>query len=536
MLDVVLPSGHSVEEKTITVEGVVQCGDDVCEGSETAGTCPADCALEPEETGRAGGADDRPTVPAAAGGKEGVGGTLWMTRGTVFNPGDEPTKVVFEYTPLKTTTVLEAGPFDLEPESSYSWDNLLNELFDATGSGALWLDSTEPVLFSTRTYNKTDIGNYGQSFFGIRESLTLGRGGGVMYLIGLREDDRFRSNFYLQEVDGLPVTVEVEIFNGSGERLKRTTISLDGHSAKLKNLGSLGVSGVASAYATVQVTEGDGRVAVAGSVIDHITGDPTSVDPFLGGQATVKVAGDSHNLVAAVAHSESRAFNSVWRSRLTLNNADNPTSQDVDLVYVVEYDKTGVVGDRLEETVTVPAGHQLSWDDVIVELFGLPERAKTQGSLHVYADQSVMVESSTYNERADSGTLGLKIPALKADDLIASGENGTMADLIHTAGTRTNIGLAEFSGQDTEVTLTFFKSRNGRASQYLDTLPAQTVPADSHLQITRVFEELGLDPAEEIEAWALVTVTGGGSVYAYATVIDNGTGDATIATTAKNID
>jgi hypothetical protein len=389
-------------------------------------------------------------------------------------------------------------------------------------------------LFLTRTYNSTEEGNYGQSFFGIRERLTIARGEGPMYLIGLREDHRFRSNLYLQEVDGSPVTVQVEIFNGSGERLRRASISVDGHSVKLKSLGSLGVSGIASAYATVQVTEGDGRVAAAGSVIDGITGDPTSVDPFLASQAAAKAAGTSHNLVAAVAHTKG-AYGSVWRSSFTLNNP-TLTSQDVELVYEVEYDRTGVVGDILEETVTIPAGHQRDWEDVIVELFGLPGNAKTQGALHVYAHPDVMVESRTYNERADTGTLGLRIPALKSDDLIANGETGTMAGLKHTSGTRTNVGLAEFSGQDTEVELMFFKSRQGLGSLYLDKL-IFTVPANSHLQITKVFEELDLGPfsSDDIEAWAWVTVKGGGSVYAYATIVDNGTGDATIATTAKNI-
>jgi hypothetical protein len=130
----------------------------------------------------------------------------------------------------------------------------------------------------------------------------------------------------------------------------------------------------------------------------------------------------------------------------------------------------------------------------------------------------------------------LKIPALKSDDLIANGETGTMAGLTHTSGTRTNVGLAEFSGQDTEVELTFFKSRQGLGSLYLDKLTF-TVPANSHLQITKVFEKLDLGPfsSNDIEAWVWVTVKDGGSVYAYATIVDNGTGDATIATTAKNI-
>jgi hypothetical protein len=209
------------------------------------------------------------------------------------------------------------------------------------------------------------------------------------------------------------------------------------------------------------------------------------------------------------------------------------TSQDVELVYEVENDGAG---GALGVTVTIPAGGQSDWEDVMVGLFGLRENAKTQGALHVYAHPDVMVDSRTYNERADSGTLGLKIPALKSNDLIANGETGTMAGLIHTSGTRTNVGLAEFSGQDTKVELLFFGSGQGLKSVYLDKLTID-VPANSHLQITKVFEklDLGIFSSDDMEAWAWVTVKAGGSVYAYATIVDNGTGDATIATTAKNI-
>jgi len=522
--------------KTITVSGIVRCGDDVCEGGETAWSCPADCALEPEETGRAGGSDQRPTVPAAVGGVGGVGGTFWMTEGWVFNPGDETVKLVFEYTPRGEETVLTAGPFDLDPQRGLYWDNIVEELFDTTGVGMLWLDSTEPVHFLTRSYNLTDMGTFGQGVPGIRERLTIGQGDGEVYLIGLREDASFRSNLFFQEVDGAWVTVHVAVFNDSGERLRRANVYVGGHSGKLKSLASLGVADEESVYATVQVTEGDGRVGVIGSVVDQITGDPTTVDPIHLDQLAVKAADggkdshENHQLVAVVAHTEGEA-GSVWRTKVVIKNPTSSGEQTVRLVYQPEYDQTGVVGDSMEKTWTIRTGRQKRWKDVLVDLFELPASAKTQGALHVYSPERLVIRSRTFNERPGGGTFGQDMKALARGDLIDSEKAGTIIGLKHTPGTRTNIGITEFSGEETEVVLTFCKT-------FLEdfcypSLPPFTVAASSHLQVTKVFEKLGLGDAPLHGIMAYVTVKRGGSVYAYASSVDNASGDATTITTAK---
>jgi len=541
--DVELETGHVIEQKTITVAGNVECGDTMCEGQETAWSCPADCALPPDQTGRAGGSDRRPTVPAAAGGLRGANGTTWYTEGWVHNPGEEPARFILEYTPRNKTSILQAGPFDLEPGHTIYWDNIVEDLFHSTGSGALWIDSTVPVIFLTRTYtldpgnlSKSSGGTFGAAQMATRERLTVGRGEGKLYLIGLREDGEFRSNLHFQNIDKeLEITVEVEVFDNTGTLLSRQTFPINGHSLRQKGLGQhFGVSGVASAYATLEVIEGDGRLNSWASVIDNITGDFTFTDAVHSNQVAGKVVSEQHYLVAAVAHTTG-VLNSVWRSGLDIFNEPTFPSQTVTLRFVAEYDRTGAVGEFLEKTVTVPSGEQLSWDDVLVDLFGVPENAKTQGALHIFSQDKLVVNSHTYNKRSDGGSLGMGLPGLTSGDLIsADGRAGIMPGLTNSGDTRTNVGLAEYSGRDTQVSILFYSTDQENQLLNRNDPVKRNVPADEHLQLLNIFEQV--EDLREItveKIKAEVWVEGGGSIYSYATTIDNETGDPTAFTAAE---
>jgi PKD repeat protein len=529
---------HGSDSKiwTVTVAGVIQCGDEICEGEETAWSCPADCALDPEESGRAGGSDKRPSVPAAVGGVGGTGGTFWKTEGWVFNSGDEPLALIFEYTPLDSTEIFTAGPFDLMPDGGLYWENLVDELFGTTGNGALWLDSPQPVHFLTRSYNESTSGNFGQGVRGIRDRLTIGKNDGEVYLIGLQHDSVFRSNIFFQEVDGFWVTLEVKVYNESGELLQLTNVDIEGHSNVLRNLGSLGGGGQDSAYVTVRVIGGDARINVLGSVVDQVTGDPTTVDPIHLDQVVTKhredgkLVDDAHHLVAVVAHTKG-AQNSVWATKVIVSSPKGTADQQLTFVYIPEYDRTGVVGDRLERTATLEGGRQLVWRDVLMRLFDLPGSAKTQGSLHVYSEGAVLISSRTFNKRANGGTLGQNIKALAVGDLIDATTSGTIMGLSHVPGARTNVGIAVFSDVDTEVELRFFA--NFPALVPIGTI-TRTVEAEAHLQVPKVFEELGLSSTPLPSVHALVRVMEGGSVYVYASSVDNASGDPTTIEATRN--
>ena len=542
--DVELETGHVIEQKTITVAGSVECGDTMCEGLETAWSCPADCALPPDQTGRAGGSDLRPTVPAAAGGLRGANGTEWYTEGWVHNPGEEPARFILEYTARGKTSILQAGPFDLGPGLTIYWDNIVEDLFHSTGSGALWVDSTAPVIFLTRTYtvdpgkaSKSSGGTFGAAHTATRERLTVGRDEGKLYLIGLREDGKSRSNLHFQSIDeNREITVRVEVFDNTGILLSRDTFSIGGHSPRQKGLGQhFGISGVASAYAALEVIEGEGRLNAWGSVIDNITGDFIFTDAIHSSQVAGKSGSEQHFLVAAVAHTTG-VFRSVWRSGLDIFNEPSSASQTVTLRFEPEYDRTGVVGDSLERMVTIQSGEQLSWDDVLVELFDIPENAKTQGALHLFSQDSLTINSHTHNERSDGGSLGMGLPGLKSGDLIsADGKAGIMPGLSNSGGTRTNIGLAEYSGQDTLVRIDFYTTDQENFFLNRNEPVGGTVPANVHMQLLNIFEQVeSLRDIELKNVKAEVWVEGGGSIYSYATTIDNKSGDPTAFTAATD--
>ena len=96
--------------------------------------------------------------------------------------------------------------------------------------------------------------------------------------------------------------------------------------------------------------------------------------------------------------------------------------------------------------------------------------------------------------------------------------------LSHSPGTRTNIGIAALDDLETEVTLRFFA--NFPALRSLGSITT-TVEPQSHLQIPQVFEALGVTNAALPSVHVSVEVRRGGSVYVYASTVDNASGDPT---------
>ena len=241
---------------------------------------------------------------------------------------------------------------------------------------------------------------------------------------------------------------------------------------------------------------------------------------------TAKTLTERHDLVAVVAHNPG-AQGTVWRSSLTIVNPQTSGPQTLRIEY-----RPVNAGQARVETMDIQPGEQKRWEDVLVEVFGYVSSASTKGALHVFSSSGVIVDSRTYNQRLDSGTLGQNVPALRAGDMIDSGSWGTIIGLEHNSATRTNIGFTEFTGQDTQVRL-LFKTTDE------DSIPLgppiiETVQAYQHLQILEVFNEqlhLGDDEWQGIKAE--ISVLSGGSVYAYASAVDNTSGDATTFVAVK---
>jgi hypothetical protein len=205
---------------------------------------------------------------------------------------------------------------------------------------------------------------------------------------------------------------------------------------------------------------------------------------------------------------------SRWRTRAEVQNPDN-VPQQVRLVYYA-----GAQQPPRTSTVTVEPGEQKRYQDLVQELFAT---SGSSGSLHVWAPTGVIVNTSTYNLGA-TGTYGQAIPALGEGDLLAPGEVGRLLNLASDASMRTNVGFTEFAGVDTQVEICLYEyGIFGGSILGCGTL---TVSAWRNLQKNDVFGYLGVQGAHQ-GVLARVKVLAGGSVYAYASKIDNRTQDPT---------
>ncbi len=597
---------------SITVfEADTECGNGVCERRETAWTCPADCGLGPQESGRAGGSSNRLALPAAVGGIEGVGGTYWVTEAMIHNPGTAESRSFLNFTADDTPSeVVSVGPVILQGGEAAFYDNLVEELFGVKDSGSLRVFSTQPIMLVSRTFNDKPDGSYGQFLGAVKFSHALGVGDAA-FLIGLREDDEFRSNVILQEVGGLATKVLLSVMREDGTMVGQTEVEVPAYTKSQNRLRNLDGSfaNLESAWMLLDVVSGGQIVAIA-SVVDQITGDAMTVDavhrdqvefatgrkhgtaleegrpckqaetvdftwqpprPIVaetvlftelspadaiswlwsfgdGGNSTEQQPTHSyaapgtynvslsvstylgsviveHNLnveaaiadgahvMVAVAAASPGANQTQWRSDLWVMNPFD----EAQWVWL-EYRPVDGSGPHRYPAVIRP-GNLSTLGDVVNGIF--PDAGVGKGGLHLYASQGVCATSRTFNLGED-GTFGQAVPALGRDDLLAVGDSGRLLKMKSTSTTRCNLGFTEIDGVDSRIRVELIEV----GAEGMSSLATKTysVAGFEHLQINRVFDDMGVS-GEHQAALAIVEVLSGGRIYAYASNIDNRTGD-----------
>jgi hypothetical protein len=212
---------------------------------------------------------------------------------------------------------------------------------------------------------------------------------------------------------------------------------------------------------------------------------------------------------AGIAHT-SGAQGSQWRTKLAvLNTAD--ASNEATLRYLYG-------ASTVEVTVQLGPGELAAWDDVVVDLFSVA--GESSGAVRVRADEPVLVSARTFNASAD-GTFGQFMPGVEAEDAMASGQIGRLSLLSNTAAFRSNVGFLNLGGEPARVRITLHDAGGAVVgSRELQ------LPAGRWRQLNDVFGAVGA--GEVADGYATVEVlTEGGSVWGYASVIDNATGDPT---------
>ena len=225
-------------------------------------------------------ADSRIVVPGIADLNTGV--AQWRSDITLTNGGSAPVITTLSYYPSDDPTHPKTATLTLAPNESRQLTNVLASTFNTTNSGGavqVTTGTASPLMISARTYSDTGNGTYGQFIPGVSERDGLGRDAGSLQVQQLEESAAFRSNLGIAELSGKPVTLEITAVQPDSKVAPRAVVDLKANEFRQFNsiAKSLGIPTLYNGRIAVRVIDGDGKVAVYGSVVDNRTQDPTYI-------------------------------------------------------------------------------------------------------------------------------------------------------------------------------------------------------------------------------------------------------------------
>jgi PKD repeat protein len=497
-------SGHSTEASTqhrYTTAGMYAWR---LTSSASGATCTRDGSIEVGE-----GLTYRYLVPAVAH-QPGAGGTLWRTDVAVVN--------VSEATAYLTLTFRNPAPVSrqlgLGGKGAVEYGNILESVFglasNAQSSGSLEIVSSRPLAATSRTYNLTPSGTFGQHYPALTQAdaLTPGQTG---VLPQLKRNSSFRTNVGIANLGTTAVTVEVKLFNASGKQVGSTkTVTADpslwSQTFDIFSAAGAGMQDVACA--TVQVASAAGKAWVYASLVDAATGDPTTIPA----QPISASSGPTTYLIPSVAHIPG-AGGTLWRTDVGLANR---SSEAASLVLTYRAGGAPVTGTR-----SLAAGATAEWGNVVESVLGLGAASSVSGSLALASSVPIYLSARTYN-LTTAGTFGQLYPALASSSALARGEIGFLPQLKKNAAFRTNLGFVNLGEANVTVAFTLFDANGTK----IGSTKVVTAGPQEWAQQYDIFANVGAGSRDV--AYAVVEVqTEGGRVWAYASVVDSATGDPT---------
>jgi len=445
----------------------------------------------------------RLAIPAAAH-VSGAQGTAWRSDAVLHNPGSREASVALFFLEADTDSSAATGKVTAVPAgTSVALDDLVRKTFGAATSGAILVASDEPLLVTSRTYNDAASGTYGQFVPGLPLDEAIGSGEKVR-LIQLTRNGHFRTNIGFANLSAAPLHVTVDLFEADGSPIATRTYTVPPWSFHQKT--RILTADVEDAHAIVSSDDPDATYFTYASVVDNDSGDPTFVLP-------VPATGDVL-VVPAAAHVKG-AEGTNWKTDLEVHN---PGSSAV--TFTVEALIRGQANPSPPSaTFTVEPGHSRRFADVLDAVFHLSGAAAlriTPGS------GALMATSRTYNDTG-SGTYGQLIPARPVAEAAATASGARLLQLAqsssNTKGYRTNLGLTNATGSTISVNVRLF---DGEGHE-LD-LVTQELEPHEFVQIDKIFRQAVSGTVENGYA-TVASPTPGAAFFAYASVVDNRSGD-----------
>jgi formylglycine-generating enzyme required for sulfatase activity len=389
---------------------------------------------------------------------------------------------------------------DVGPGVQATLDDVVGQL-GYSGSGALEVRADQPLYVTSRTYNQSASGTFGQGY----ESLQATQGAGAgetVYLPQLTENQAYRTNIAVTDTGAASSSAKVELWSGANQKLGDYQVDLTPGQWKQESqpfFKKAGQSNLASGWARITVLTGSGIVAYA-SVIDNATNDPTTIS------MKRAPAGQGTTWVPVVAHGAG-AGGSQWRSDVGILNVGAATA-------TLQLRLHGSTSTSTQALSLDPGRQAIQTD--IATLFGTTGSA----SLEVVSDQAVIVTSRTYNQ-SPTGTFGQDYDGVSVLQGAAAGQLFYLPQLTEAPAYRTNIGLTNSGPADAAATVGLFNGAGQKLTEYQVALG----PGEWKQETAPFRAKAG--QANMTRGYARVTVTAGAGVIGYASIIDNVTNDPT---------
>ncbi len=459
---------------------------------------------DPPETPPIEQAGARQWVIPAAAHSPGAQGTNWVSDVVIHNPGSRTASAnVYFMKGGRNNSGIGGRLIEIPAETSVALDDVVLDRFGwSNASGAILVGCDTTLQIASRTYNNASSGTFGQFIRGLPVGDAAGSGDAVR-LIQLTRSDTFRTNLGWANPGASPVNLEIDLVDADGA-------SIGSHQSIIPPFGygqanDILPGNIDDAMAVVSSASSGAMFFAYASVVDNSTGDPililegdTATELYVPASAHVRgLAGTDWMTDLEIANPETREV--VCSIDLLVTGFANPTPRTL--------------------TVSVPGSSNVRVRDVLGVLFDHDGSA----ALRLRSDgPTISATSSTFNTTS-VGTYGQFISGTVMEKAVRPAWSGRMIQLSQSAGNadgyRTNLGLLNVTDIEVEVHIELI-DRDGTPVGSGDTV---LLPFE-HRQINRIFREV--TPAAITNGVALVsTTTPKGAFLAYASVVDNRSGD-----------
>ena len=452
----------------------------------------------------------------------------WQSDVRILNPTSESQRYTLTFTPSGsdvTTTEVHTTTLELDAGDTSALDDLISTWygFGALNDGLAGTLQVTPIqqagsvqakaVVSSRTYNVGTSGTLGQFIPAIPYAQFVGAGS-KLSLQQIAQSTAFRTNIGILEGAGQPVGVTLKVYSTNGSKVS-SDIPLNlkaGEQVQLNSfLANNGITDLADGRVSVEVTSGSGKVAAYASVVDNATQDPllvTGVDAAKIVASAFTIPGVADLNVGAV----------HWRTDLRLFNAGTIPQTATVTFFPSTPSNVPLVG--IPKSITIQPGQISVLDDILHALYA---QSNIGGAIQVKtaAGQPLIVSGRTYDQEP-SGTYGQFVPAVTPLEAVGLGDRELQILQVEQSDAfRSNIGLAEVTGQPATVEITAFVPDT-------KVYPTIQVPlrANEFIQLNGLMTSLGYPTAYNARIQMRV-IDGAGRVTAYASVVDNRTADPT---------